>query len=328
MKKQPQPSCPVCNTTKHKFFTKSNFKETYRYAYCKNTKCKHLYINPLPTQTQLTTYYNTAYGVEPVQEKKARRKAKATLQILKDKNITPKSHPDVLEIGSSYGYGLDEFQQDGFNVNGTEISEKTVQACKKRFGIKTITQKDIIGLNLKKKFDIIVMFDVIEHMLDINKTLDFVNQHLKKDGVFIITTPNTHSLEFKLFGRLWEWVSPPAHVHLFNTKNIPLFMKKHSLRKIHLQSWKGDSAGNTLFHFFLTLRYIAAYAVFYTFPKSITQKLYNNATQNIRTQANKKQREFTGLMGILHSFSNVFEPLFRPLQRKLGPSLIAIYKKP
>ncbi len=54
-----------------------------------------------------------------------------------------------------------------------------------------------------EKFDVVTAIEVIEHVENPSKALKEVNRVLKKDGVFVMTTPN-NNLFFRTFWLVWE----------------------------------------------------------------------------------------------------------------------------
>ena len=74
-------------------------------------------------------------------------------------------------------------------VLATDIDEEAIQHAKK-YGYKMIKQNCEI-MNLAEKFEIIIMSDVIEHLdAPVKAIKNLVDNHLTKDGILVITTPN------------------------------------------------------------------------------------------------------------------------------------------
>lgn len=313
--------CPICkNKTKFQY-KKSNYITNYNYYQCQN--CDFLFTNPMPTQTELNSYYNSLYHVEKVQKEKVRAKAKLVLQRLKKikgKNL------EVLEIGCSYGYFLKEAEKQKHKCSGIELSKITAKFAKENLKTNNIYNVNFETWKTKNKYDVVVLLDVIEHLPDPNKSISKIKKLLKKDGVIVFTTPNTNSLEYKLYGKRWEWVSPPAHISLFNQKTVRKIMNENHFEELELSSFKGDSAGNTLFHLFLTLRYLIADLVQASLPKRAVEKMRKGYSNQLRKASRSSNSEFSGLLGAIKKITNYFEPLFKKSQKKHGASLLAIYQ--
>ena len=106
------------------------------------------------------------------------------VDIKKGKNRT------LHELGSSLGYFARVFKNRGFDVSASDISSYIV----KKAG--TI-QKDIKffklniekKININKKFDFIVAFEVLEHLKDPENALINIKKMLNKNGTLIFSTP-------------------------------------------------------------------------------------------------------------------------------------------
>lgn len=96
----------------------------------------------------------------------------------------------ILEIGSGCGAMLDYLKRRGFDVVGTEINEEYIGVAKKEFDVDLLNMG---GEDLKfpdHSFDIVISFDVFEHIPDTVKHLSEVRRVLKKGGYYILQTPN------------------------------------------------------------------------------------------------------------------------------------------
>jgi len=103
----------------------------------------------------------------------------------------------VLEIGCGEGGNLIPFLDLGCTVTGIDISHSKIENAFKFFQNHpnkhnaTFIAKDIyLAENeLNEQFDLIIMRDVIEHIHDQFRFMDFVKRFLKPDGNFFIAFP-------------------------------------------------------------------------------------------------------------------------------------------
>jgi len=100
----------------------------------------------------------------------------------------------VLDAGCGVGYGADYLVQNGANFAvGLDISIKAIKIAKSRYKNANIDfiVADCAKLPFKNgAFEVILSFEVIEHLLDHEKFLFEVVRCLKDVGVFISSTPN------------------------------------------------------------------------------------------------------------------------------------------
>ena len=104
----------------------------------------------------------------------------------------------ILEIGCSDGEFLRLMKNEGWQVKGLEISEKSTQKAIDK-GVDVSVHNANEKLPIKDdSFDVVVAGEVIEHLFE---DLDFVNECyrvLKKEGILIVTTPNLTSLKNRI----------------------------------------------------------------------------------------------------------------------------------
>jgi SAM-dependent methyltransferase len=99
----------------------------------------------------------------------------------------------VLEIGSGEGYGTNFLAQFAAEVTGIDYNKEAVEFASnkyKRTNLKYISADAADLRLLKKKFDLICSFQVIEHIPDDKAFLKDTRELLSGEGVFICSTPN------------------------------------------------------------------------------------------------------------------------------------------
>ena len=132
-----------------------------------------------------------------------------------DKLKAVKSEGKFLDIGSATGVFLDMARKKGYNVVGVDVSEYACDYAKKNFKLNVKCGK-LEDLRLKdKSFDIITMWDLIEHVPDPKVFLKEVNRILKDDGIIYLLTINDASL----MGYLSKWI------YYLSFKKINFFVK-------------------------------------------------------------------------------------------------------
>lgn len=87
--------------------------------------------------------------------------------------------------------------------------------------------------NLNERFDTIISEENIEHISNLKTYLQNVKNHLKKNGTFILTTPNMASADFMLHNliRGTPFVNH-HHTHYHSVETIQYLLKTHGFRII------------------------------------------------------------------------------------------------
>lgn len=96
----------------------------------------------------------------------------------------------ILEIGSGNGAMVSYLKKQGYNITGTEVNPTYIDFAKKHFGVRL--QKITTGKLpfSTESFDVVLSFDVFEHIPDSKQHLQDVKRILKKNGVYAFATPN------------------------------------------------------------------------------------------------------------------------------------------
>ncbi|OGO20298.1 MAG: hypothetical protein A2144_14120 [Chloroflexi bacterium RBG_16_50_9] len=105
-----------------------------------------------------------------------------------------KSIPDIhkariLEIGCGNGSVLAFLHQRGLNVEGGDIFLEGLQFCRKRDVSVPLYRIDILELPFTANFDVIGLFDILEHITEDEKALREAHRALKPEGKILITVP-------------------------------------------------------------------------------------------------------------------------------------------
>ena len=137
----------------------------------------------------------------------------------------------VLEIGCGSGSLLISLSKLGWSPEGVELSREIEEALAP-FGIPVhVGQFEAINLE-GRKFELIVMFDVIEHTLDPVLFLSKAFRLLTPGGRILLSTPNFEGIRARVEGPYWTGVHAPFHIVLFNRQSLRLVIERAGGRVI------------------------------------------------------------------------------------------------
>jgi SAM-dependent methyltransferase len=143
----------------------------------------------------------------------------------------------LLDVGCSVGVFLKAAGEAGFRAVGLDISPVATRYARESFGVDartgTLETFDLAG----ERFDVVTMWDVLEHLEDPWRAMERVNKLLAPGGLVALRTPNAKSLRPRLFGFAgWDMISPPEHYHLFARKSLQLFLSQFGYRVVKLMT--------------------------------------------------------------------------------------------
>lgn len=139
-----------------------------------------------------------------------------------------------LELGCGEGFGA-RYLHDKVNYSGTELDDTAFKLHNKSI-LKKITffKGDFLNINeLKnKKFDVLILNGIAEHLVDLNKYINFFYSILKKNGLLFIHVPNDFNTIQKYYLKKNKikdndapWVSYD-HNHYFNQNSFKKILSK------------------------------------------------------------------------------------------------------
>jgi SAM-dependent methyltransferase len=131
----------------------------------------------------------------------------------------------TLELGSAHGGFVALMRWAGFDATGLEISPWLVEYAKRTFGIPMLTGR-IEKQNIEPgSLDIILLFDLLEHLPDPRATMRRCMELLAPDGFMIFQTPcfpagQTYEEMVRKKSRFPEMLKAPDHLHLFSRESV------------------------------------------------------------------------------------------------------------
>ncbi len=109
-------------------------------------------------------------------------------------NKTPLKNISILDVGCGGGLISVPMKRLGANVVGIDASLKNIKVAKIYSKKKNLKIKYICSspekLKMKKKFDVLLMMEIVEHVEDVNLFIKQSSKFLKKNGLMFIATLN------------------------------------------------------------------------------------------------------------------------------------------
>jgi len=131
----------------------------------------------------------------------------------------------LLEVGCGNGLFMTAMRQTGdWEVWGVDVSESAVRRARERSGLDVFHGELGEARFADSTFDVVVMWDVLEHVHRPKDTLLEIRRVLKRDGVLVLRVPLLDSWDRQLFGRYWAGWDAPRHLTLFSKETLRLML--------------------------------------------------------------------------------------------------------
>lgn len=216
--------CEICGTvTSETIFTGPDRLEHQpgKFTLVRCNTCGTYRQNPRPVWSTLEKYYTEDYASHP----KLVRDENSRLRRL-DKRYGPWKRRralerfvkggKLLEIGCGTGLFLEEIiRYPYWQASGVEPSDRASAYAQEKLSIKIHTGR-IEDVDLPtESYDVIVMWNVVEHLAYPVRDLKNIISLIKPGGWLVFSVPNIESIEARLFGRYWVGWDLPRHLYIF-----------------------------------------------------------------------------------------------------------------
>lgn len=229
------PSCPVCSSeggckVRHK-------KHGYLIYRC--SECKVLFVHPQPSPAEVMTQYGPDYfrrgDKYSFEEENPARNPNWQNDLIK-LSILAQYKPSgrLLDIGCAMGGFLRVARERGYDVSGVEPSEHTVSHVRNKLGIEVVNSSlPEAGLS-SESYDLVTMWDVLEHLGDPHPTLQEIHRILRPSGLLVLSTGDASSLWARITGRFWQLLTPPQHLFFYDDMSLrkALQLNSFAVKKI------------------------------------------------------------------------------------------------
>tara|TARA_B100000524_G_scaffold312661_1_gene189686 strand:- start:8126 stop:8962 length:837 start_codon:yes stop_codon:yes gene_type:complete len=118
----------------------------------------------------------------------------------------------VLDFGSGDGYFIERLSKKGYNMFGVEPIKYTAipNVCS------SLNNPKIKG----KKFSVITAWHSLEHVYELNSTIQSLYDLLEPKGKIVVALPNYDSYDANYYGKYWAGYDAPRHLWHFNKSSV------------------------------------------------------------------------------------------------------------
>jgi SAM-dependent methyltransferase len=136
----------------------------------------------------------------------------------------------LLDVGAATGFFLDVARRNGYEVFGIEISEFASAYAREHLNLNVITGQIENARFPSEYFDIITMWDVLEHLPNPVQALQHARRLLKPSGILVIETLDVNCLNARILRGRWPLYTPPLHLFYFSKTTLGLILSRTGFR--------------------------------------------------------------------------------------------------
>lgn len=231
-------SCPVCGSYKFSQFIdcKDFMASGLAFSILECRHCKLKFTCPRPPESNIAPYYASESYISHTETSKGlinklyhfvRRLT--IIQKVRLINSFKLKNKNILDFGAGTGNFLAALKKSGYHVSGIEPSEEA-----RMFALKNNKVNLNAGLSFANfkptSFSCITLWHVLEHVHQLNNTLEILSSLLTKNGVLLIAVPNAESHDAHIYKEYWAAYDVPRHLYHFTNESMSFLMKKHGFQ--------------------------------------------------------------------------------------------------
>ena len=188
-----------------------------------------VFCSKIPTEEEILNHYNNypiGYGAD------------STITTIRINEVLDgfekfRKTNKMLDVGCGPGLFLIEAKKRGWEVYGTEFTDKQLAYLKDK-GINTLKGKLTNNSFEDGLFDVIISSEVIEHINNPVEEMQHFHRLLRKGGLVYITTPNFNALERYLLKGDYEIIEYPEHLSYYTPTTINLLLTNNGFEKLKI----------------------------------------------------------------------------------------------
>jgi SAM-dependent methyltransferase len=234
--------CPICSSKEAEILFHQSFSDfsdvtllvSYDVVAC--NECGFCFADKIPPQKIFDVYYRELSKYESNSDELYespfdRNRFSVFVNYLKPFLDKPEAH--IAEVGCATGFLLSMIKKEGFsNLTGIDPSPGCTAAANKHYGIKVLTNT-ISNIELAdNSVDVLILVGVLEHIRDLDDSLQKLWRILKPGGKFFIVVPdgsqyfNGEDAPFQEFS--------VEHINFFGPGSLENLMKRNKFSKVDI----------------------------------------------------------------------------------------------
>ena len=232
--------CPVCCGTRASTLFRQSFEQLssarlldgYDVVICE--ECGAGYASSIPDQAAFDGYYRdlSKYdhadrgSTEPPGDEQRFRDIAGVLE-----EFVPARDARILEIGSGSGQLLKILKDDGFpHVTASDPAAGCVRAAQELYGVPGVVGTVFTVPQPEKPYDFLILIGVMEHICDLDRTVERFHQLLHEGGRVYLEVPDASRYVARLDAPFQEF--SVEHINYFSPRSLCNLMNTRGFRTL------------------------------------------------------------------------------------------------
>ncbi len=157
-------------------------------------------------------------------------------------NVLERFDPDPpntalwVDVGSASGKYLFQNLHRYNKAIGLEVTPSAIKFSREVLGLNILED----AIMLPERFHIITAWHSLEHFPAdaLDRTLDTLAKKLPRGAIFIVSVPNSNSIQYKWFRSSYAFFDVPSHLHQFSPVSLDILLGRHGFNRLRLiMSW-------------------------------------------------------------------------------------------
>ena len=225
--------CQICGMEANLEFNKDSYN-IYRCSIC-----DFLFLNPYPSNNDITAYYSNNYRGEDINfyPKARSRQRRALLKSIRFWRYL--FNKRALDIGCGGGFMVNSFRLLGAEAHGMDISQNSIAYAKNRFpectfhceNFNSMGESDLV-------FDFIFTTELLEHIPGTRDLMGMIVSISKPGTIVYLSTPDSGHNAVPADLTSWREICPPEHIQWFNQSNMTRLFRSYGFKLVKAFSKK------------------------------------------------------------------------------------------
>lgn len=196
-------------------------------------QCGLVYANPRWGTEELEEAYAQVEDETYVDERAGREITFRKHLVALEKHTGPANGRSLLDVGAYIGVFVEVACAEGWDSYGVEPSTWAVAQARQR-GLRVYQGTQEAPEIQDRQFDVITLWDVIEHVTDPTAELKKSFQLLKPGGWLAVHTMDIDSLTARILGQRWPWLMD-MHLYYFSQDSLAKMLENCGFQVV----WSG-----------------------------------------------------------------------------------------